>query len=222
MMVVVMGIMVTIMAFVPQEAIQVLVLAGFSFLLFIIVYILLDRWYLAALPPIGFVWLYLQWWNLIFLNIFAITFAVLISFYMARLFSWKAVTVFAALLTIMDVIQVFGTGYMGTSAEKMIQLRLPTLILVPTFPSKISGYVGLGLGDLFLAGLLSIQAALKYGRRTGILSAGTIGITFFIFEIVLLNYPSGRYFPATVIIAGGWLSGLGVHSLLETIRQHRQ
>ncbi len=214
-----MGVMVTIMAFVPQQAIQILFLAAYSFILFLFIYVAVEKWYVAVLPSAAFVYLYLYWWNLVLLNIFAITFAILVSLYLGGLFSWKTVAVFAVLVTVMDVVQVFGTGYMGASAEKMLQLQLPTLIIVPAFPAALKGYLGLGLGDVFLAGLLCIQTAQKHGRKTGISAAASIGIVFFLFEIISLNYPLGRYFPATVIVVGGWLTGLGFHHLLKFNRK---
>jgi len=218
-MVLAMGIMVTIIAFAPQRAIQILFLAAYSFVLFLFTYIVAEKWYVAVLPPAAFVLFYFYWWNVVVLNIFAITFAIFISLYLGGLFSWKTVAVFAVLITAMDVIQVFGTGFMGASAEKMLQLQLPTLILVPAFPSTLPGYLGLGLGDIFLSSLLCIQTAEKHGRKIGVLTAAIIGTVFFLFEIILLNYPLGRYFPATVTIAGGWLTGLGVHQLLKSNKQ---
>ena len=211
-----MGIMVTIIVFVPQQAIQILFLAAYSFVLFLFTYIAVERWYVALLPPAIFVLLYLFAWNLILLNIFAILFAVFISVYLGGLFSWKTVLVFAALITVMDIIQVFVTGFMGTSAEKLVELKLPILIHVPTFP--LEGSIRLGLGDLFLAGLLSIQTAQRYGRRAGGITAVTIGLAFLVFEAIVFSYRFAGYFPATVVVLSGWLLGLGIRRLVATAR----
>jgi len=218
-MVVGMGTMVTIIAFVPQKAILVLYLAAYSFILSMFTYVVSGKWHVAVLPPVAFILSYFYLWNIVLLNIFAVIFAILVSLYLGSLFSWKSVAVFAVLITIVDIIQVYGTGHMSASAEKTLELGLPTLILVPAFPSARVGYLGLGLGDVLLACLLCIQTSQRYGRTTGILAATTIGIVFLVFEITSLNYPLGQSFPATVIVAGGWLAGSGVHSLVKSNRR---
>jgi presenilin-like A22 family membrane protease len=204
-----MGVMVTIIAFVPELAIQILFMVAYSFILFLFTYIASEKWYLALLPPAAFLLLYAFSWNLLFLDIFAVVFSLVISIYLGGLFSWVTVLVFAVLITIMDFIQVFGTGFMGQAADKFLNLGLPVLIVVPTFPGK--GFplalIGLGLGDIFLTGLLAIQLTLKYGKRAGIISAITTGVAFFFFEIALLNFEFAEYFPATLIVILGWLAG---------------
>lgn len=210
-LVVAMGVMVTIIVFVPQQAIQVLFLAAYSFVLFLFAYTAAEKWYLAVVPPAIFIALYLYFWNIWLLNTFAIIFAVSISIYLGGLFSWRTVLAFAGLITVMDVIQVFGTGFMGEAADKAITLRLPVLIQVPTFPR--AGGIGLGLGDIFLGGLLSIQAMRKYGRKAGVVSAMFLGFAFFIFEILLFYYEFARFFPATLVVVAGWLLGLGLYRL---------
>lgn len=214
-LVVAMGIMVTIIVFVPQQALQVLFLAAYSFVLFLFAYTAAERWYLAVLPPIVFIALYLYFWNIWLLNIFAITFAISVSIYLGGLFSWRTVLVFAGLITVMDVIQVFGTGFMGEAAGKAIALRLPVLIQVPTFPRE--GAIGLGLGDIFLGGLLAIQTMQKYDRKAGIVSAVLLGFAFFIFEMFLFYYEFARFFPATLVVVAGWLLGLGVYRLARRV-----
>ena len=216
-LVIAMGVMVTVIAlvtqFVPQQAIQILFLMGYSFILFLFTYTATEKWYVAVLPPIIFLVLYLFFWNLVFLNVFAIIFAVFISVYLGGLFSWKTVLVFAGLITVMDVIQVFVTGFMGTSADRLIALNLPILIEVPTFP--LQGAIRLGLGDIFLAGLLAIQTAQKYDKRAGVISAISVGFAFLLFEIIILNLEFTGYFPATLVVVGGWLLGLGLYYLLK-------
>ncbi|UCE95819.1 MAG: hypothetical protein JSV51_08970 [Candidatus Bathyarchaeota archaeon] len=208
-LVVSMGTIVTIIVFVPQRALQILFLVAYSFVLFLFTYIAVEKWFLAVLPPIFFVGLYLSgFWNIIFLNVFAIIFAILISIYLGGLFSWKTVLVFAGLITIMDFIQVFITRFMGTAAGKFIDLRLPVLLQVPTFPRQ--GGILLGLGDIFLAGLLAIQIELKYGRKAGAISAVLTGFAFFIFEIAILNFEFAGFFPATLVVLFGWLAAFGI------------
>jgi len=211
-LVIAMGAMITVIVFVPHQAIQVLFLTAYAFVLFLLTYIASEKWYFSLLPPIVFMALYVSpFWGITLVNIFAIIFAVFISVYLGGLFSWKTVLVFAALLTVMDVIQVFATGFMGASAEKMVDLKLPILIQVPTFP--LQGAIRLGLGDIFLAGLLAIQTAQKYNQKAGVISAISIGFAFLIFEISILNYEFAGYFPATLVVVGGWLLGLGLQRL---------
>jgi len=201
-----MGIAVTAIAFIPGMAIQIIFLAAYSYILFSFVYVAYKRWYLAIVPPIIFVCSYFLCWNLIVFNIFAIIFSMIIAVYASGLFSWRTVWIFAILLTIMDVIQVFFTGFMGQSAVKMMRLKLPVLLLLPTYPHGLT--IGLGLGDIFLASLLSIQMASKYGVKAGILTAATNSLAMFIFEVALLNTMFARFFPATLVVIAGSAMGL--------------
>lgn len=212
-LVVTMGVFVTAIVLIPQQAIQILFLAAYSFVLFLFTYVALEKWYFAMLPPMVFVALYFSdYWGYELTNIFAVVFAVFVSLYLGGLFSWTTVLVFAALITVMDVIQVFGTGFMGEAAGKFVELELPVLIKVPTFPYQ--GVIFLGLGDIFLGGLLAIQTMQKYDRKAAVLSAISIGLAFFIFEIAVFYYEFARFFPATLVVVVGWLLGLGVFTVL--------
>ena len=207
-MVAFMGLMVTAVVFIPKLAVQIIFVAAYSYVMFSFTYVLLKRWYAAAILPIVFILSYTFYWKLWVFNIFVAVFAVMIPLYIGALFSWKTTWVFAAVLTVMDVIQVFGTGFMGESAVKMIELKLPVALLIPTFPA--GRMIGLGLGDIFLAGLLAVQTALKENRKAGILTAAAIASALFIFEVALFNVAYFRFFPATVVVIAGWLAGIGV------------
>jgi presenilin-like A22 family membrane protease len=209
-----MGIMVTVIAFTPQLAIMVLILFVYTLFLFLFTYVLSPKWYLAILPPTLFLLFYFFYWNIYLIDIFAILFVVSISLFLGRLFTWKSTVAFVTLLIIMDIIQVFITQNMVASAQKMIALQLPTMIIVPTFPVK--GYIILGLGDILLTSLLSIQTFRKYGKRFGIISCGSISFVFFLAQTVLLNYALG-FFPATVMVAGGWIIVLVIRFLSEKL-----
>jgi presenilin-like A22 family membrane protease len=209
-----MGIMVSVIIFVPQQAIRILFLVAYCFVLFLFTFVATEKWYVAILPSAAFAALYLSdYWNLFLLNAFAIAFAILVTVYLGGLFSWKTVLVFAALITVMDFIQVFLTGFMGNAAETLVGLELPILIEVPTFPR--GGAIRLGLGDIFLTGLLAIQTSQKYGRRGGFVSAVAVGLAFLVFEVAIFSYEFIGYFPATLIVVGGWLLGLGVQRLFQ-------
>ncbi len=209
-MVISMGVLITVIAFSPEIAIQILFLAAYSYMLFSFVYIASNKWYLSVLPPAIFILAYFLYPSLLVLNIFAAFFAVMISIYIGVLFSWKTTLIFALLLTIMDIIQVIGTGFMVTAAEKMVGLKLPVAVILPTFPGGKG--ILLGLGDIFLGGLLAIQTALRKGQRAGIITAASVGLSMFIFEVLIFNSLLGgfRGFPATVVVILGWLLGMGI------------
>lgn len=218
-MVALMGVMVTGLVFVPQYAVLTIFLCMYSLILYSATYLIIPKWYLAVLTPAVFIQLYFFSWNTVLLDIFATIFVIFISVYLGSLFTWKTTAIFASLLTVMDIIQVLGTKFMVKSAGKMLTLQLPVMIVVPTFPVDI-GPIALGLGDLFLSGLLSVQTAEKYGKKTGCLSAFFIAVTFAIFEFIQLH--SGFHaLPATVFVVTGWLVSLGVQYLRILYRKKR-
>ena len=137
-----------------------------------------ERWYVAAQPPAIFVLLFVFFnfinnsgtaavWTPYLMDVFALTFAVLIILYLSTLFNWKTVGLFAVLLTTMDIILVIGSP----------QWLLRQLIVYRTwasgtgYPAEHShsiwlkfqstaygiGYRGLGLGDFFFAGVLQFK-----------------------------------------------------------------
>ena len=212
------GVMVTILVFVPEIAMMVFFLFAYSTILFLFTYLLAPKWYLAVPIPVLFIALYLSpYWkgNIYLFNFFAIIFAVCISVYMGSLFAWKTTAAFVALLTIMDIIQVLITGHMVTSFEKVITLGLPVAVILPTFPSKLPYPIALGLGDVFLFGLLSIQTTRKYGRNFGLASIVSITVVFWLLQTILLN-TGVESFPATVLVISGWLISLGVRYIYKS------
>ena len=145
-------------------------------------------------------------------NFFAVIFGISVAVYMGSLFTWKTTVAFAALVTVMDVIQVLVTGHMGEAFETAQALALPAFIQLPMFPA--SGQAFLGLGDLFLFGLLSIQSTRKYGKNFGFKSIIVMAAVYLILQTVLLNYyPLDNGFPATVLVISGWLTALAAKHL---------
>lgn len=207
-----MGFMVTVIAFLPSQAVQILYISVYSFAMFSFTFVALKKWYIAVVLPLLFILAYFLYWTLYMLNLFAVIFAIIITVYLGTLFSWRTTWIFAILLTIIDVIQVLVTGFMGELARKTLALSLPVLVVLPTFPAK--GMMVLGLGDIFLSGLLSLQTVLKRGRKIGILTAATISIAIFVFEILLFNGVYTGYFPATVVVMSGWFAGMGMARLI--------
>jgi hypothetical protein len=229
-LVVMMGVMVTVLGWtvitIPEMAIMVFFLFAYSMVLFLFTYLILPKYYVAVLPPAVFLALYLLFrdtylWNVYmppytpyFLNLFATVFAICVSVYLGSLFTWKTTAVFVALLTIMDVVQVLLTGFMVESGERMIGLQLPVVISLPSFP--LQGYIiFLGLGDIFLSGLLVIQSTQRYGKRWGLATIVAIGVVFFLLETVLINSGIGP-FPATVLVIAGWLTALGIRYVYKS------
>jgi hypothetical protein len=173
-----------------------------------------ERWYLAVLPSVLFIFLYLFFgrtplWFPYLLDLYGIVFAVLISLYLGSLFTWNTALIFAGLLTVMDVILVLVTGAMVSAASHVSGLGLPVLVSLPTVPAVVTEtgrllYMGLGLGDFFFAGLLAIQTFKKYGKGFAVLSVVGMASSFFVFEAYLLTYEL-RAFPGTLMIICGWL-----------------
>jgi hypothetical protein len=193
------------------------------------------RWYLAAQPAVLFLLLFIFFnviytgtarvWFPVLVDVFGITFAILIIVYLSSLFSWKTVGIFAVLLTIYDIIQVIITGLIVTAAREFTGLGLPVLVYLPKIPLiaappnypyvTIFGFLptGLGLGDFFFAGLLTIQTFKKFGTKTAIATIAAIVLAFGIFEAFFVEIMSGLNsivgrdiggFPATVVIIIGW------------------
>lgn len=210
-MVFMMGVMVTLVVFIPSYAIQILFLFAYSYMLFVFLYIISDKWLLAVFPSIIFIAAYLLNYllikNIYVLSVFAAFFAIMTIVFMSYVFPWKVTLLFAALLTLMDVIQVLWTGQMIEAATKMIGLYLPVALILPTFPSLKP--IALGIGDIFLSGLLTIQTTLKYGHKAGVASAITISLVFFLFNLLMLNMPLKiAGFPATITVLLGWIPTL--------------
>jgi len=187
-----------------------------------------ERLHIAIQPPALFVLLFVFFnvvyegatlWAPALLDIFALTFAILIILYLGSLFTWKTVLVFAVLLTVVDIILVLGTGTMVTAAQQFTGLGLPVLVHLPNVPLVFSleGEVlfrGLGLGDFFFAGILALQTSKKFGKQAGYASVIAMTISFAVFEAFLpevlalleplLQREIGG-FPGTLMIILGWL-----------------
>ncbi len=187
------------------------------------------RWYIAAQPPALFVLLFVFFnflyggatslWFPVLMDVFGFTFAILIILYLSSMFNWKTVTIFAVVLTLIDIFLVIGTGTMVTAARQFTGLGLPVLVYIPNVPFVFSpeGILlnrGLGLGDFFFAGILAIQTYNKFGRKTALISAVAMAAAFGIWEAYLgeilhfLEPIMGREiggFPGTLMIISGWI-----------------
>jgi hypothetical protein len=192
-----------------------------------------ERWYVAVQPPALFVLLFVFFnvvyngatvWYPVLLDVFALSFAVLIILYLGSLFTWKTVLVFAVLLTIVDIILVLGTGSMIVAAQQFTGLGLPVLVYLPNVPLmeasqgvlSFFGFslVGLGLGDFFFAGILALQTFKKFGKKTGYTAVVAMTISFAVFEAFIPEFRVALEpilhrqiggFPGTLMIIVGWL-----------------
>jgi hypothetical protein len=188
-----------------------------------------ERWYLAVQPAAIFLLLFVFFrviynqgtafvWYWFLMDVFGITFAILIIIYLSSLFSWRTVGLFALLLTLMDITLVIVTPVMVTAATTFTGLGLPVLVQLPQVPiyETAQGIAirGLGLGDFFFAGVLAVQADIKFGRKTAIISAIGMTLAFGLWEAYLgdiinwINPIVGRDiagFPGTVMIVTGWI-----------------
>jgi hypothetical protein len=191
-----------------------LYLFAYSLLLFTFTYLFSkSRWYLGILPPACFILLYVvlgvllddpqKVWTYYLANVFGVVFAVLITLYLAGLFTWRTTAIFGVLITGMDITLVLVTRTMVQAAKVALSLKLPVLVSLPLIPPVSGLRLSLGLGDFFFAGLLGIQTFKKYGKRFAIMCAGAMTISFFIFELALLNYWQIA-FPGTLMIISGW------------------
>ena len=188
-----------------------------------------QRWYLAVMPPVLFVLLFLVYngttlWFPFLLDTYGVLFAVLITLYLGSLFTWKSALIFAGLLTVVDIIMVLVTGIMVTAAQTVSGLGLPVLISLPTLPLIITErgiqYMSLGLGDFFFAGILATQTFRKFDKQTAVLAIIAMSLSFGVFEALLLTYRFGA-FPGTLMIISGWLPVV-TWKILDARRQKQQ
>jgi len=186
------------------------------------------KWYVAVQPPAIFVLLFVFFnfihnsgtaavWTPFLMDVFGLTFAILIILYLSSLFSWKTVGLFAVLLTAMDITLVIVTPVMVTAATSFTGLGLPVLVWLPNIPIMTqSGAVllrGLGLGDFFFAGVLAVQTFNKFGKKTAFIAAIAMAVAFGIWESFIGDIINGLKpivgrdiggFPGTVMIISGW------------------
>ena len=215
------GTMATVILAIPEQALLGLFLFAYTAILFLFTFLFVPKWYFAFLLPVLFLLSFFYWWNIYSFNFFAVIFGISVAVYMGRLFTWKTTVAFASLVTVMDIIQVLITGYMGKAFETAKALGLPAFIKLPMFPT--SGLTYLGLGDLFLFGLLSIQSTRKYGRCFGFMSIVVMSVVYLLLQTVLLNYyPLTNGFPATVLVISGWLVALAAKHLFRSFALKKQ
>ncbi len=198
-----------------------------------------SRWYVAAQPPAIFVLLFVffnflyggtfQVWYPVLMDVFGLTFAILIILYLSSMFNWKTVGLFAVLLTAMDIILVIGTPVMVGAAKQFTGMGLPVLVYLPNVPFvySVQGALlsrGLGLGDFFFAGVLAVQTYNKFGKKTAFIAAVAMAVAFGLWEAFLPDIINGlipilgrniQGFPGTVMIISGWAPIVALKLFME-------
>jgi magnesium-transporting ATPase (P-type) len=223
----VIGFSVSAVALMPEEAVVFGFLLYFAIFLFKLAHVFTKKWCFSIIAPALFTGLYFFSWNTLFMNLFSTTTIVFSTALLSASFTREprakakpiisrrnilsGLVLFVVLIVLADVTLVSGTNLMETAARKIEKLGLPLLVIVPTFPSTGS-YVGLGLGDIFLSGLLGILAAKKMGRKAGVLCIFSISATVLLGETIMLNSNAGPL-PATILVVAGWLAALGMRRL---------
>lgn len=189
-----------------------------------------QKWYVAGLSPAMFVLLFVFYsqtalWFPYLLDVYAILFALLIIIYLAPLFSWKIIFVYAVGITVLDILSVWGpSNVMYKAATTLTSLNLPVLAWLPNIPllhtSMGIWLNGLGLGDLFFTGVLSFQTMKKFGQKTALASMIAISVVFGLFELILINPNLAKLLPvpalpATLPILLGWLPVVAVKMFVD-------
>ncbi len=190
-------------------------------------FILTKKLYMYASGLI-FPIVYFNFWNTYTFNIFAIIIAIFIILMMSQAMSWKIAKIFMILITIMDIILVFFTKTMITGAMKVIGDNIPAMVVLPRNDITISG-IALGLGDMFLIGLLCVifirekmmnsdEGMTKTQYRSGFkfiwLTGIIIGILLFVSTLLWPGVP----LPATVHVVIGF--GISYLVYKTTTKKH--
>ncbi len=197
----VLAVAVAILAISPSALLLVLSMIGIGFVLNLTSLIITgNRWISVILPAVFYVCFFF-FWNLKLLNVFALILSFGASLILASAFSWSSSLVFIAVLTLIDVIHVFGTKMMVEVGQKGIQLGLPIMLLLPAYPA--GGYLGFGLGDLFVASLITIRNWERFGGKAGLITS--IHVTFFLGIMIPIVERFGAL-PATIFISAGWVT----------------
>jgi len=197
----------------PENFIVYFYVFGMAYVLGTCFFLISGKWYTALLGLV-YPMLYFYYWNIYFFNIIAILIASFGILFMLQIMSWKIVKYFTVLFVILDIIMVLYTKMMVVAATKIMDNNIPAMIMLPANEVTTTG-VALGLGDIFLTGLLCAtfiresniteNVGIKFSWMTAII----IGMLLFISSILL---PSTAL-PATVHVIIGFLISYSVYKL---------
>ncbi|HEY9245459.1 MAG TPA: hypothetical protein VIO11_01290 [Candidatus Methanoperedens sp.] len=183
-------------------------LAGFL-ILGSVAYILTGR-KITILSGLIYPILYFNYWNIYTFNLTSVLLVISLILLMSNMISWKILRLFFILLLSMDIVLVFVTRDMVTFGHKILSLQIPILIHIP-FGKGVS----MGLGDIFIAGLLCMQFAKEkaYQKNKSLQLIWTnIAFLFIILYIVITYLPEQTY-PATIFVG---LSFFGAALILNS------
>ncbi len=191
-----------VMFFLPENFLPYLILFATCVFLFSAFYILTNKEAISVALVIFFLasYFFLKG-NIITFNMFSFIIAFSASLIFNTLFTWRTVWLFLTVLTSLDVFFVFCTNIMVTVAERALELSLPLLIKLPSFPLFLNRTIGLGLGDLLVASLIAVQTAKEINKKAGLMSSIGMSLSTVVMGIVLLNFKSAL--PATVFLYSG-------------------
>jgi len=201
---IVLAVSIAVLALTPSALLLILSMIGIGFVLNLTSLIITgNRWISVILPSIFYVCFFF-FWNLKLLNLFAIILAFGTSLILADVFTWRSSLAFIAVLTLIDVIHVFGTKMMIEVGARASGMELPLLLRLPTYP--VQGEMMLGLGDLFVASLVTIRNWERFGGKAGLITS--IYIAIFLLSIVPLfqAFRALQALPATIFIVAGWIT----------------
>lgn len=153
--------------------------------------------FIALLYPV----IYFLGWNLILMNIFAIIMATTAILVMNTFLSTNRLALLLSLLLIADIITVLITQDMIRASEKVVSTKTPVMVASNIGPKPI----GLGVGDIFFAGLLTIKIG-EYKEfnlnKILILLSLSVPIIYIVATNILSIVPG---IPATVLVVGAIL-----------------
>lgn len=156
--------------------------------------------------------IYFNYWNTYTFNLMAILLVVSLILLMSNIISWKASKLLFTLLLIMDITLVFITKDMVALGSKILSLQIPILIHIP-----YGRGISIGLGDIFIFGLLCLQFTKEKGYKNN-KSLEFVWMTTAIFFIILYlvrYYLPEMTYPATIFVG---LSFIGAAILSRSQR----
>ncbi len=159
----------------------------------------------------GFIYpiLYFYHWNIYSFNLIAILLVVSVILLISNIIQWNILKLFVVLILIMDITRVFITRDMVVLGSRIMSLQIPILIHIP-----IGNGLTIGLGDIFITGLLCLQFTKEKGYTSN-KSLGFIWITtslLFILLFIVIMYLPKQMYPATIFVT---LSFMGAAILFK-------
>jgi len=149
--------------------------------------------------------LYFNYWNTYTFNLIAVLLAISLILLISNIISWSVLKLLFVLLMIMDIALVFITRDMVAFGHKILVLQIPILIHIP-FGEGVS----IGLGDIFITGLLSLgftkEKEFSYNRSLRFV--WIIAALFFIILYLVNAYLPHQMYPATIFVGLSFIGAI--------------